>query len=137
MFRGVLLSTALAFTFAAPVFAATAGSSTNSANPGVSTGQETGQGAGQTMGQGSAEQSGQMTSPKIAQRLRESLTHAGFTDVHVMPQSFLVRAKDQDGNPVMMVINPDSMTAVTAVQGSGHNGTGSQSATAGSTTQKE
>ncbi len=30
-----------------------------------------------------------------------------------MPESFLVRAKDKDGNPVMMVIKPDSFTAVT------------------------
>jgi hypothetical protein len=30
-----------------------------------------------------------------------------------MPESFLVRAKDPSGNPIMMVINPDSVTAVT------------------------
>ena len=30
-----------------------------------------------------------------------------------MPQSLLVRAKDAQGNPVMMVINPDSLTEVT------------------------
>jgi hypothetical protein len=31
-----------------------------------------------------------------------------------------VRAKDQDGNPVMMVVNPDSVTAITEVdQGTG------------------
>ncbi len=30
-----------------------------------------------------------------------------------MPSSFLVRAKDSEGNPVMMVINPDSLTEVT------------------------
>jgi hypothetical protein len=30
-----------------------------------------------------------------------------------MPSSFLVRAKDSQGNPVMMVINPDSLTEVT------------------------
>ena len=34
-----------------------------------------------------------------------------------MPQSFLVRAKDKSGDPVMMVINPDSVTAVTEYQG--------------------
>jgi hypothetical protein len=32
-----------------------------------------------------------------------------------MPSSFLVRANDQDGNPVMMVVNPDSVTAITEV----------------------
>ena len=35
--------------------------------------------------------------------------------MRVMPESFLVRAKDLAGNPVMMVINPDSFTAVTEV----------------------
>ena len=43
----------------------------------------------------------------ISQRLRDDLTKAGFTDITIMPSSFLVRAKDSQGNPVMMVINPD------------------------------
>jgi hypothetical protein len=63
----------------------------------------------------------QKPTPKIAAKLSQSLTEAGFTDVHVMPESFLVRAKDRDGNPVMMVINPESMTAVTAMDGSSNN----------------
>ena len=41
---------------------------------------------------------------------RNDLTKAGFSDITIMPSSFLVRAKDSDGNPVMMVINPDFMT---------------------------
>jgi hypothetical protein len=49
----------------------------------------------------------------IAQKLREDLGKAGFTDITVLPSSFLVRAKDSAGNPVMMVINPDSMTTIT------------------------
>jgi hypothetical protein len=49
----------------------------------------------------------------ISQRLRDDLTKAGFTDITIMPTSFLVRAKDSQGNPVMMVINPDSFTEVT------------------------
>ncbi len=51
----------------------------------------------------------------IAAKLHQSLTKAGFSDIQVMPESFLVRAKDSDGNPVMMVVNPDSITAVTAM----------------------
>jgi hypothetical protein len=50
---------------------------------------------------------------RIGQRLRDDLTKAGFTDMTIMPSSFLVRAKDSQGNPVMMVINPDSFTEVT------------------------
>ncbi len=49
----------------------------------------------------------------ISQRLRDDLTKAGFSDITIMPSSFLVRAKDSQGNPVMMVINPDSFTEVT------------------------
>lgn len=53
----------------------------------------------------------------IQQQVRENLQQAGFTDIKIMPSSFLVRAKDRAGNPVMMVINPDSVTAVTEVPG--------------------
>ncbi len=49
----------------------------------------------------------------VSQRLRDDLTKAGFTDITIMPSSFLVRAKDSQGNPVMMVINPDSVTEMT------------------------
>ncbi|MGB7976163.1 MAG: hypothetical protein WCF81_17875 [Roseiarcus sp.] len=50
----------------------------------------------------------------VSQRLRDDLTKAGFTNITIMPSSFLVRAKDSQGNPMMMVINPDSVTEVTA-----------------------
>ena len=49
----------------------------------------------------------------LRQQVRNNLVQAGFTDITVMPTSFLVRAKDQSGNPVMMVINPDSLTEIT------------------------
>jgi hypothetical protein len=50
---------------------------------------------------------------RLSQRLRDDLAKAGFTDIAIMPSSFLVRAKDSQGNPVMMVINPDSLTDTT------------------------
>jgi membrane-bound lytic murein transglycosylase B len=57
---------------------------------------------------------GQTQSPaQIAQQIRQNLSQAGFTNIQLMPSSFLVRAQDNNGNPVMMVINPDSITAVT------------------------
>jgi hypothetical protein len=59
----------------------------------------------------------------LRQQVQDNLKKAGFTDIKVMPTSFLVRAKDQSGNPVMMVINPDSFTEVTALP-STQNGTG-------------
>jgi hypothetical protein len=57
----------------------------------------------------------------ISQKLRSDLAKAGFTDITIMPSSFLVRAKDSEGNPVMMVINPDSLTEVSEhSEGTGH-----------------
>jgi hypothetical protein len=50
---------------------------------------------------------------KISQRLKNDLGKAGFTDIKIMPQSFLVQAKDSQGNPVVMMINPNSLTAIT------------------------
>jgi hypothetical protein len=60
----------------------------------------------------------------VQQHMTQDLQKAGFTNVEVMPESFLVRAKDKDGRAVMMVINPDSITSVTAVTAPG--GSGSQ-----------
>ncbi len=50
-------------------------------------------------------------------RVKANLEQAGFTDVRIMARSFLVQAKDTEGNPVMMVINPDSVTSVTELSG--------------------
>jgi hypothetical protein len=62
----------------------------------------------------SAEKNADAQAPAhLSQKLHDDLTKAGFTDITIMPSSFLVRAKDSEGHPVMMVINPDSMTEVT------------------------
>ena len=60
--------------------------------------------------------------PHLSQKLHDDLTKAGFTDITIMPSSFLVRAKDSQGNPVMMVINPDSLTEVTEPRRDGAQG---------------
>jgi hypothetical protein len=110
MKQHVLLSTVFALALASPALAASTGS-TNS--------------AGSSSNNASAQQGS--VAPRIAQKLHDDLTKAGFSDVHVMPESFLVRAKDSGGNPVMMVVNPDSVTAVTALGGP----TGDQSGSSG------
>ena len=87
----------------------------------------------------SAQQSTQ-ASIDMQQQVQTNLTKAGFTDVKVMPESFIVRAKDQKGNPVMMVINPDSFTEITRVapngnnNGAGNSGSNGSSASASSNT---
>jgi hypothetical protein len=50
----------------------------------------------------------------LQQQMKSDLQKAGFTDVAVRPDSFLVQAKDKSGNPVTMMIDPDSMTEVVA-----------------------
>ena len=49
-------------------------------------------------------------SASLRQTLRTDLQKAGFTNVRVVPDSFLVQAKDRTGQPVAMIINPHSMT---------------------------
>jgi hypothetical protein len=48
----------------------------------------------------------------LQQQVRGNLRQAGFTDIKVVPDSFLVQAKDKTGNPITMMINPDSVTEV-------------------------
>jgi len=47
--------------------------------------------------------------------LRTMLQKSGYTDIRVAPTSFMVRAKDTDGNPVVMSISPDSFAELTNV----------------------
>jgi hypothetical protein len=51
----------------------------------------------------------------LRQELRDNLAKSGFTSIKIMPSSFYVQAKDKNGNPVAMVIGPDSFTEVTEV----------------------
>ncbi len=66
-----------------------------------------------TTGSISAQDQNQNQSTNIRQQVQQNLSKAGYTDIKIMPESFLVRAKDPSGNPIMMVINPDSVAAVT------------------------
>jgi sporulation protein YlmC with PRC-barrel domain len=52
---------------------------------------------------------------KARQQLTQMLQKSGYTDIRMAPASFMVRAKDQDGNPVVMSISPDHFTEMTAV----------------------
>ena len=67
-------------------------------------------------------QTNEGSTTKVRQQLEDNLSKAGFTDIKIMPESFLIRAKDKNGNPMMMVVNPDSMTAVEAVGTNGSSG---------------
>jgi len=74
----------------------------------------TGQDQSQQQTQNNRQQS--QNNESIRQQVKNDLQQEGFSDIKIMPQSFLVRAKDKNGNPMMMVINPDSVAAVTQYQ---------------------
>jgi len=76
----------------------------------------------------------QPSSLGIRQQLTNGLQQSGFTNIKVVPESFLVQANDKSGNPVTMFIGPNSATEVTTVgsndQASGSN-TGNSEARSG------
>lgn len=51
----------------------------------------------------------------IPQQIRNKLQNMGFTDVQVVPGSFIVSAKDKDGDPVSMIIGPHSTTLFSVI----------------------
>ena len=46
----------------------------------------------------------------IQRNVQAQLALAGFTDIQLVPTSFLVRAKDAVGNPVMLMLSPDAIS---------------------------
>lgn len=93
-------------------------------------GQPSSQSQNQNQNRATSPGQAQAQSLQLQQKVRQNLAQAGFTDIHVMPSSFLVRAKDKDGNPVMMIINPDSIAAVTTIPTQGNSTTGQGSSNA-------
>ncbi|HVX79195.1 MAG TPA: hypothetical protein VHB49_23920 [Bradyrhizobium sp.] len=55
------------------------------------------------------------THQNIPRLLQQRLTSAGFTDVRIVPSSFVVTARDNSGHPVMMRITPNSTFFLTEV----------------------
>jgi len=55
----------------------------------------------------------------LQQQVTTNLQNSGFTNVKVMPDSFLIRATDKSGNPVTMFIGPNSVSEVTTVGANG------------------
>ena len=79
---------------AAPAFAQTSGGSSSDATEGQ-TDQST--------------QAGSSTSQMSAasqEKVREQLAEAGFQEVEILDASYLVRAQTEEGNTVLMVIDP-------------------------------
>ena len=70
---------------------------------------------------------------KARQELTQMLQKSGYTDIRVAPTSFMVRAKDKNGDPVVMSVSPDSFSEVAVVNdNSSQNGNDRGSNTVGS-----
>jgi hypothetical protein len=68
-----------------------------------------------------------------AQKIKDDLQKAGFTDVKVVAESFVVQAKSKDGDPVVMTIGPHGMSVFEAMNNSNSSGSSSSSTTGSST----
>lgn len=53
------------------------------------------------------------TQQDIPQQLKSQLKDEGYTNIKIVPGSFLVSAKNKNGNPVQMVVGPHSITMLT------------------------
>ena len=51
----------------------------------------------------------------LPEQLKRKMQNAGYTNIEIVPGSYLVSAKSQDGKNVMMRIGPNSMTVLTEV----------------------
>ena len=45
-------------------------------------------------------------------KLKQDLQKAGFSEVKVLQDAFLIQAKTKDGNPILMTIGPNGMSAL-------------------------
>lgn len=58
------------------------------------------------------QQDANQKSPLTIDRLKQDLQKAGFSEVKVLQDAFLIQAKTKDGNPIMMTIGPNGMSAL-------------------------
>ena len=64
------------------------------------------------------------SSRDVPQSLRDRLTSSGFSDVNIVPRSFVITARDQSDRPVMMRITPRSIFFVTEIPATSSSTTG-------------
>ena len=48
----------------------------------------------------------------VREQVKSGLEQAGFTNIHIIPEAFLVHAIDPDGNPVSLMVNADAFRAM-------------------------
>jgi hypothetical protein len=97
MQKTLLAAFGAAALFAVPAFAATT-PSTDTTSPATGS---------------SATTQGAPDNIHLRQKITADLEKDGFKNVEVVADSFLVHAINKEGEPVVMIINPDSVFAVT------------------------
>jgi hypothetical protein len=120
--KTALVSAVLLTCVASPAFAQTAGPINSSQMDAASARND------QRSPADAAKSSGPLQNKAAIESIRQDLQNAGFTDVRIVAESFVVQAKSKDGNPVVMTIGPHGMSVFEAMTGS------SNSATVGSGT---
>jgi hypothetical protein len=58
-------------------------------------------------------------SPPTIEGITQDLQKAGFSDVKVLQDAFLVQAKTKDGNPILMTIGPNGVSALEFAKANG------------------
>lgn len=104
----VIPALAVAFTLSGPALAQTQNGNTQNENA-------QNQPAGGSMSaQGSNDQSPENTVLSV-NKIKQDLQKAGFTDVRILADSFVVQAKDKDGNPTVMTLSPSGVFAISEI----------------------
>lgn len=119
MLPATAFAAALGLALAGPAFA----QSTPNAGGAASGGSQ----ASSSQASGSQPGAGQQSQMQAMGRdkLRQQLTDAGFRDVKILDTAYLVQGRTQDGNDVMMMINPPASGTRTSGAMGGSSATGS------------
>jgi hypothetical protein len=75
----------------------------------------------QTSSSQSAKNNGGAQNLAAIQKVRQDLESAGFTDVKVVAESFVIQAKSKDGDPMVMTVGPHGMSVFEAMTSGGSN----------------
>lgn len=88
--------------------------------------------AGAAANTSASSNSGSMSQKSLAsaQKLQQDLKNAGFKDVNIVAESFVVQAKTKDGDPILMTIGPHGMTVFEAMNAGSASSTASNSSAA-------
>ena len=96
---------AIALALSAPTFSQAA-SQDNTQSPAPATSQHNAQ------NMQSAQSSNHESNVLTVNKLKNDLEKAGFTDVKILQDSFVVQAKDKEGNPTVMSLSPSGVVAI-------------------------